>query len=658
MRFVVVSAVLSLLLSACPAPLPTEGEGEPGDEGEGEGTGEGEGEGEVGAPLLASCTDNADCASGTCTSFFDGDFANDFCVDVCDTDADCDFGDQASRCLPLSAAGNICFPTCETSADCSVFDGDGTLGACFVNQNVDENLCFQLNGSGFCDDGSACGAGEACTLVGSGLKFEFVCTPSAAGDVGEACDATALARRGLPCEAFADCPTGFACVDEDARDGANSGARVCSASEELNCGAFICWDQGFCAGACNADDDCPEGWGCETFDFGGPELVQLCRPAAGSRAPCDRDADCTVAGEVCSLHNDDDATPVTVCTLPTAGDVLPGGACGDDRTTLDDIEPTSGCTSNLCVNNGTCGVICAADDDCGGNACLKLELGNDTPENVLGVCGTGPRCDNDVDCGASPGAQGALCVRTQGPEGSVGVCTTDVRGDLLAGATCDEATNFNLAAGDVRCFGDGDCEAVGGVGYACDRADNRCVPPASALCGSGCFFGHCLQICASTADCDNAGADFVCSGDEEVVDDNDRATDADDETDDFGLCIFLPGTRSPCGSSSDCITGEVCNVVVERATLRVETVCTSRGGEAALAAACGVIGTAFIQCDDVCAADDVGTASHCRAVCDGDSDCDDGLVCRAYDLDNERRVNLCQPDDGAGGIGEGEGEAG
>jgi hypothetical protein len=102
MRFVVVVGLVALsVLTGCPPPA-SEGEGESG-EGEGESA---EGEGEAfGAPLLATCSSDAACASGLCTDFFDGDFSNNFCTASCVSDDDCDFGGAAAACLPVSARG-------------------------------------------------------------------------------------------------------------------------------------------------------------------------------------------------------------------------------------------------------------------------------------------------------------------------------------------------------------------------------------------------------------------------------------------------------------------------------------------------------------------------------------------------------------------------
>lgn len=646
MRFVVVALCSLPFFVACPPPGPTEGEG---DAAEGEGDGS-EGEGEpFGAPLLATCSSDAACASGLCTDVFDGDFSNNFCTAACVSDDDCDFGGAPAACLPVSATSAVCFPTCTTSADCTGFSGERATGACFDNDGDGvDNLCFSFNASGFCDDGSACDDGEACTLVGSGLKFEFLCTPSAAGNVGDTCDATALARRGLPCESVTDCPANFACVDEDGQPG---GTRVCSASEEENCGAFICWEQGFCAGACDADSDCPADWSCDGFDFGSGPVVHLCRPGHGLLQPCERDGDCET-GEACALRTDDNAIAVGECVLPNVGDVAAGADCGDKGGTFDEVEDIHGCTSNLCTNDSTCAVLCSDDADCGGNACIRFEAGNNDPETVFGVCVDGPRCDADNDCDA-----GELCFRNAGPDGSVSFCTSLIEGGLSAGDVCDEATNANLKTRNITCFNDADCSAVGGAGYVCDLGSNSCVAPLDQLCQGGCFLHHCLQNCASDNDCGDPA--YVCSGNTEVIDANDRGDVSDDETDDFGLCLFLPGSRTPCARTADCGVDEVCSVYVDRQSLEVLTVCIDRKvDDADLGAACGAIGVNFVACEDVCADDEDGAAAHCRAICSVDADCTGGLVCRPFSLSDvvpARTVDLCQAPLSAG-EGEGEGE--
>lgn len=385
-----------------------------------------------------------------------------------------------------------------------------------------------------------------------------------------------------------------------------------------------------CAGQCDTDDDCAAGSECQILDFDGDpvtqQLVGLCIPKAGSGAACTGDASCTTAGEHCGLANDETGALVSVCRAADAGDVDIGEQCDDDPITLGTIEPTLGCVTNLCIDNGRCTSVCTNDSDCGTGACLKFPV-NDG--DALGVCFDRTTCVTNADCGA-----GEACSQVPTVEGARFLCVPQI-GDLDGGETCDVGTNLGLPFGggtaDVtQCFSDADCTAIL-AGSTCNLAARQCLPPLAQLCELGCNFqdNKCTQVCVDDTTC---GTDGHCEGSAIVTDPHNNDDPADDDVDFFGVCQTRTGAYTTCSSNADCTSPDVCQPTVTLAGV-VEGRCANAIGDVAAGDPCGVVNDAVAICaSGFCEDEDANDGAilgTCRDICADDTDCTAPATCQA-----------------------------
>jgi hypothetical protein len=273
------------------------------------------------------------CASNFCSN--DGT-----CKEICDQDGDCPAGDS---CVKLTING-----------------GANALGVCHVGARCTKNADCDVT-TDFCN-------GET-DFAG----LERVCTVRRVGGLapGDACDPTAnhgTAFTGTVCFADSDCNAvvaGAVC---------NIADRSCFGPPDQICD-LGCGRDSRCIELCSADADCADP---NRICIGHPRTANSgdtnqtvvvegqCLAVPGSRASCNKDADCTAAGEVCQ------AIPALVdgnvhgeCAQPFPNGVALGAAC--DGTGAVFAE----CAEGLCVDthnptfvNGTCQPLCAVDGDC------------------------------------------------------------------------------------------------------------------------------------------------------------------------------------------------------------------------------------------------------------------------------------------------------
>lgn len=154
------------------------------------------------------------------------------------------------------------------------------------------------------------------------------------------------------------------------------------------------------------------------------------------------------------------------------------------------------CVDGLCAYDDElpCGGVCAPDEVCSLDACVRLPATCPCPLESYchfdtNTCRAG--CTLDDDC-----APGRIC------EASRALCRAGCRddADCAAGSIC-EATRCA-----VGCRGDGDC----GAGSICEDGECRAGCRSSEACGAGeaCVDGSCLRGCASSAACPERGS--VC----------------------------------------------------------------------------------------------------------------------------------------------------
>ena len=606
---------VTVVLSACTGPTddpPPEDAG---------GEGEGEGEGETGAANGSPCTTDDDCAGGACTAAFSGEnfVVEDFCTLECETPADCADAFPGGGLCIAGQARSVCFPTCDGAAACDAFAAvdEPADGFCVVGFAGVGDTCLRLRGTGFCDGDADCGDGEACIILNNGGGYASVCFAADVPETGDTCDATLAARVGEPCGVDGDCPDGMDCADTDANPQTPT---ICALPQGEACANGFCWPQGVCAGPCAVDDDCPTGLTCQGFEFaydqqGNTDVIGLCRPFAGSGTACTRDADCT-GGEVCGVVNDDDGDLAKVCRLPAATDLARGAVCGDDPGTIDVVEPTAACGTDVCVR-GRCGIVCVDDADCGADATCFVPA-DDSPA----VCLPGASCASDAACAA-----GQSCTPFSDGDGIEQQCM-GTYGTLAAGAAC--SVDPFLDVDGFTCIDDASCDdETGGTGWTCALPAHVCAPPADQVCASGCVEGRrCGTTCAQDTDCPT---DMACVGDPQLRDDQ---QDDDPTNDTFswgGRCQIV--TTTVCTKNADCTTtGHVCKPVFKRDGTGIEGRCgLAVDGAAAVGAACGRVAGSFVPCAGACEIEAEAVAGTCRAVCAEDGDCAAG-TCQTFDF--------------------------
>jgi len=174
--------------------------------------------------LGETCAGDDDCAGGSCLAVDPDADPDDPSIErVCSRACD-----VANECPPgLHCRGGSCFPGDLGNVGASCFDNEdcGDGGLCAV-RDVERWCTF------VCEDDATCGEGFEC--IPSAEMGVSVCAPvvallgQACGADGEclsgACD-EAAGRCTASCDAFAPCPTGFACV----RDAGEPGGRCAPA---------------------------------------------------------------------------------------------------------------------------------------------------------------------------------------------------------------------------------------------------------------------------------------------------------------------------------------------------------------------------------------------------------------------------------------------
>jgi hypothetical protein len=445
-------------------------------------------------PRAASCSKNADCASGFCA---DGLCCNVACQGACSS---CNQVGREGTCWPMDAGAadprGLCknegAPSCGHTGTCDGF------GGCAMY--VAETICTPPSCAGDrLDTAGTCNGKGVCRAPGVQTCAPFKCSSGA-------CDKT--------CATDADCQAGHACVDGSC--GLKQNGQGCEKGTE--CASTFCVDGVCCGDACQG--------ACRTCAL--PSAMGKCTPVPASTA--DPRTTCVDQG-VATCGTDGMCDGAGACRKYAVGTT-----CAAERCDANVYTPASACNSTgQCVapatipcapftcNGARCYETCTADGQCiSPNACVSGSCG---PKPIGAFCALGSECASTF-C-----AQGVCCstacagaCKSCALPGSMGTC-----GDVATGApdpsntcvvqaasTC--GTNGMCAAGACQKFaqgtpcGDPSCPANTTTftpGSTCDGA-GACVTPAASSCFPfRCGTSACKATCSADADC---VAPATCAG--------------------------------------------------------------------------------------------------------------------------------------------------
>lgn len=436
----------------------------------------------------------------------------------------CDPGTGGCVAIPANNGSG-----CDDGRSCTT--ADKCAGGLCVGSGVD---CTSLDGEcvlGVCSDGGGCVAVPAPTALscddGDACTVADACGPGGCAGVPKVCDASDT------CHTASCDPSGGACKNTPAHDGAPCGV------------GNLCIEGGVCAGGTCAGDQ-PDCSGLKP----GPCQVALCDPALGActltdlpdASACDPGNPCAVSGSCsaglclpvlkdCSAAGSPAACLIGVCVgttgacigVPasagtpcndsdpcTVGDACAGGpAAACVGTALDCASLNGPCATGVCdpsasecvVKAANEGAICGSADTCGTMVCAGAECvsgsvdcsGVDSPPCLAGQCNPA----NGL-CQPVPVHEGLACDDQK-------ACTS---GEVCAGGLCKGGVAKSCSAANSACsigFCDpalGECEVVAiNDSGDCDDA-NPCTT------GDNCQAGAC--VAGDPVDCSGAGP--PCNG--------------------------------------------------------------------------------------------------------------------------------------------------
>jgi len=429
--------------------------------------------GELGAP----CQSNIDCNSGYCVEGPEGFVCTRTCIEECPSDYDCRAvqtagADVAFLCLPRII--KVCLP-CKADYQC-------TGGACLEIEGSGQCASF-CEGPEDCPQGFGCEADPTAARTGSfcqPLSGSCQCTPEVDGalrtcltanDFGtcygvETCTAggwtgctaaTAEAEvcdgRDNDCNALVDdgLDSGAACENTVPGVGTCTGRRVC-----LGLSGWLCTAAEPELEACDfRDNDCD---GATDEDFKGAGGVFSLTAHCGT---CGNDCADRIAHGTGACAVDEGAAPVCVVA-----------SCDDDYIAINRFQcalpPDTSCQP------------CAADDDCYGGSCLRLD-GQDvcvTPCGATaGACGVGYECKT-----IAGGHQRCLpvtdsCVCSARTDGALRTCSrSNAAGNCFGVESCDADDGWSVCSASEPAV-----EVCNGQDDNCNgRVDDGVSPPSEA----------------------------------------------------------------------------------------------------------------------------------------------------------------------------------
>ena len=566
--------------------------------------------GDAGAFCGASCSADADCATGYgCQAVVSIEGAK---VKQCVRKADVGDPEDSIGTCPCSkyAIDNALATTCWSSAT----DKDGKLiGKCAGKRTCEQGGLSACSGPApapekcnavdddcngetdelTCDDGNACTAdacaGSSCTNVnaagapcddGDACTKPDVCKEGScvAGDKAgcddnnpcttDACDAQSGECNNTKAADGQACDDGDVCTEKDGcADGACAGAAL-NCDDDNVCTKDSCDLQSGCTAVnddsliCDDNDKCTDKDGCK---------AGVC---TGSAVSCDDGNSCTA--DSCGVDSGcaNEALTGDVCddgALCTQGDACEKGVCAPGKDA--DCNDDNPCTKDACDDKtGQC-VNTAAEGPCDdGNACTEADACK------AGACaGTKVDCNDDNPCTDDACDDKAGCANTHNsaPCDDNDKCTDqDVcakaacAGTPLAADVCDDA---NPCTKD-SCNPKTGCEHTNDDGLKCDDGD-QCTDGDTCAAGK-CDPGASVCQCKVNADCKDDGnlcnGTSVCKANKCEVDpativkcDGSKDTDCQ-----MAACAPLTGKcdmtpakdDKPCADGSKCSLDNACKV--------------------------------------------------------------------------------------------------
>jgi hypothetical protein len=542
-----------------------------------------------GCAVGKACAANGDCTSGggcdVMTKTCDANQCHDGIKDGSETDVDCG-GGMCPACVVGKACGSM--SDCATGAGCDVTTktcdatqcrdgvkdgaetdidcGGSTCAGCPVGDAcIATSDCANMEG---CDATTkTCDANQCKDGVKDGTETDVDCGGSTCGGcaVGKRCSATSDCLSGEGCDVNTK-----SCDANQCSDGAKDGSET-----DVDCGGGVC--PGCIVGkACNATSDCVSGAGCDsstkTCDStqchdgvkDGSETDVDCGggvcPGCGVGKSCTATSDCggtegcdvtlkTCDANQCNDGLEDGSESDVDCGGPTCGGCSVNHKCNGTSDCISGEgcdKNTAHCDSNTCSDGQKDGS--ETDVDCGGGTC--------------GGCAVGLKCNANSDCAGSEGCDTTTktCDANQCHDGVQDGSETDVD---CGGNTC---TGCKVGG---KCNATSDCSSSEGCDTTTKTCDaNEChdgvqdgtetdVDCGGSTCSTCAVGTKCLLTsdCTSPEGCDvttkrcdaNACNDGVKDGTE---------TDVDCGGGTCGACAV----GKKCSSTSDCLTGEGCDV--------------------------------------------------------------------------------------------------
>jgi hypothetical protein len=538
---------------------------------------------------------NTDASGDTLGDVTNPDVEPDVVADTepdAEPDAESDAEPDAEPDVEPDAEPDVSTPsTCESNDECD--DGrdctsdvcDEDLGyciweiaadTCLIGGNCyDDGTVASRNSCAMCDvasattawtpvaEGETCDSGDICSVNSICTAGECVGEALACEDGNPCTENTCVS--GLGCDfppAFdgETCDDGSACTEEDVCSAGTCGGATIACDDANPCTDDICDEDLGCTNsdntiecengdACTSNDVCAEGscvpGGPTNCEDGNECTIDICDEFAGCVRIPNLNPCCTGTVSIC-----DDGNPCTtdICNPED-------GSCGEAFNTAA-CDDGDACTDGDICAEGACGgdeVDCAAENPCIAAFC-------DNEDGCGGDPLTGNACDDGVDCTVADACNAGVC------EG-VSECVCEPTFGLQA----VKLTSLQIGSGGRP-----------GQGIDLDGNPDTCSP--SSDCSDG--IQNALGVIAAFANAPLAEA--VAGGSLMLV------LDVDDVSlNPFEIAIFQ---SSLAPSNPDCDhTSEVCDYVVDRATLDPETceplvtLAATRAGDTVVAGGPGTV---------------------------------------------------------------------
>ncbi len=433
-------------------------------------TGEDTGGGKTGGDC-AACQNDSECATGYgCVPLLNSTDHN-FCVKLCDSEAECGSGLICQQAT--TAAQKFCIPPTFKCEGCATTGCKGDESCDFT---VNPPACIGVGGAcAPCQIPKDCGDGLTCVKQGSSK----ICAPACGG--------------GLNCPANSVCTT------------FSGGISACAYGADACCFGDSCTAASACAGCtdkcvagkcvdCLKDSDCADGGTCVLTSF-------TCEKAT---CPAEKPLK-LVTGECVECTND------THCAASSKGPKCISNVCSPSNQNNECSvckDPYPGCVE---INGTWSCVECATDDDCAkknkGNCSAKTYTCSGTTQGGGPTSGT---CKSDADCPAGTTGFDLAC------DVASGLCY-DKNGqcDNLA-AFCNAAAGSVCKPFDALGLGGGGLPQIpglpggGGTQPATSGAGVCSCGSTSSGSGSGWDDSICKALNMSTCDCSKDPTGKAC----------------------------------------------------------------------------------------------------------------------------------------------------